>query len=193
MFDLTKYQIVFQIPDVCKIYAPLNTADYHISRLQEAMRQNIYATNGMSSECLNEHLDAIIELCNQTGELKTIRTDIGNLANSLKTRMKLWVDPPSGLRLGAALSFIEYYETVNGEKKVICENPDKVEWYYSKKKEDLALEYPELYAFFLTWGGGNSTRSSEYLDILNDSAYLLDRTRKLLVTLPENLSRLSKI
>lgn len=185
MFPEQQYKEVYSNNGI-KLFVPHNTTTYHTSRVQEAMKQNIYANNGIGQDALEKHIDAIIELCNQTGELKTIRTDIASVAQALKMRMKYPVDEHCAVRMGITLTFIQIEE----DGMVKGENPDKVEWYWMQKKEKLAFEFSDLYAFFLTLGVSSIPRYSEALSTLSDTDYLMNRMMKVREMLPEKLRHL---
>lgn len=162
------------------LYIPANTADYHMSRYVEATNQNIYSQSGANKDVLEVVMDEIILRCNDTSNIKTLRTDIASLANNIKYRLKYPVDEHCIIRMGAILSFLEYEE----EGKLISENPDKAEIMWLNKKMDLAFKYPDLYAFFLSWGVSNTPSYREALDTLNSTDYFVKRKQAIASMMP---------
>lgn len=186
MFSPDKHKLAFECEGV-KIYIPHNTMEYHMSRFVEATRQNMYAASGATEDVIRQHLDTIIELCNQTADLKTIKTDIAGIANALKMRMKYPIDAHVGVRLGCVLSFAELWE---GGRK-IYEDPDKCETFWLEKKTKLALQIPDLYSFFFSLGISSSTAYTNLLDTLSDSDYFNKRRMEILAMLPERFAQLA--
>lgn len=135
------YQVVFT-SKVHKIdfYAPVETAEYHMSRYVAAGAQNIYSAAGTTKDYLERVIDKMLDLCNNEKSKDRIRTDIGTLCNNLKARMKYPVDEDCAIRMGAIYSIMEH------------ENPDTVNATDTDRKVELAKADPELYAFFLTIG-----------------------------------------
>lgn len=188
MFTIDKFNLSFELPNI-KIYTPVNTMEYHTSRLLQATLQNTYAGAGATEETVNAHLDAIIGLCNQTGELKTIRTDIAGIANALKMRTKYPVDKHCAVRMGIVLTFAE----VEHDGVTVYEDPNKCEQYWLERKMELALQHPDLYAFFFAWGMSNTAAYSDLLDTLNDLDYFEQRRMNLMALLPPSHLELSRI
>jgi len=164
------------------IYVPANASDYHITRHVEAMKHNIYASCGITKESLTGIVDAVLERCNNDGNSKQWRTEIGNLMAYLKACTKTPVDEHCAIRLGACLSFIETFE--DEAIQVWSENPDMPELFYQKEKEKLAFKYPEFYAFFLTLGISSSPEYSELSAVLTDTGYFRKRQELLSLFLP---------
>lgn len=189
MFPEQDYQLVFEC-DQINLYVPTNTTTYHTSRLVEATRMNMYAASGATEEAIQQHLDAIIELCNQKGDIKTIRTDIGSIATALKARTKYPIDTHVAIRLGAILSFGALKKD---GKEVTFEDPNKAEIFWLNKKIELAMEQPDLYTFFLSTGISSIPQYNNLLDTLNDMDYFVNRMKTLMGILPETHSRLSRI
>lgn len=158
------------------IYVPANAADYHITRHIEAMKHNIYASCGITKESLSGIISAVLERCNNDGNSKQWRTEIGNLMAYLQACLSNPVDEHCAIRLGACLCFIENEE--------ISENPDMPELFYQKAKEDLAFKHPEFYAFFLTLGLSSSPEYKELLEVLTDTGYFRKRKEMLSHFLP---------
>ena len=135
----------------------------------------MFASSGITEDTLAAHLDAMETIANQNNKAN-IATDLGTVINALRHRMKYPVDAHCGVRMGIALTFIEYQEK---GKDIIRENPDKVEYFFMQKKEDLAFKYPELYDFFLSLGISSIPRYNEAFDTLNALDYLAERKMKL--------------
>ncbi len=168
---------------IYKIYVPVNPADgYHTSRYVEALNQQIYSQAGANKELLESVMDDMIARCNKATNTDTLRTDIAALANSIKYRLKYPVDQHCAIRMGAILSFLEYEK--DGE--VFSEPADKCELFWINKKTELALDQPELYTFFLTWGLTNSANYNEALATLTDSEYFIKRTEAIRSLLPQD-------
>ena len=144
--DNPKYSEVFtlaiegELP--LKFYVPNDLSEgYHVSRFAAAQAQSIYSSAGATADVLNELMDKMIMLCNDTKKTQsTIRTDIGILASQIKYRTKYPVDEDCCLRMSAIYCFLE------------GEDPDKVSNDYTNKKVRLAKDHPELYTFFLHMG-----------------------------------------
>lgn len=188
MLSVDKFTIAYEKPEY-RIYTPINTMEYHTSRLLEATLQNVYSGAGATEETIVKHLDAIIELCNQTGEVKTIRTDIAGIANALKMRTRFPIDKHCSVRMGAILSFLEYKQ---GERW-IAEDPNKTETFWLERKMELAMSDPELYTFFFSMGAVSTQAYSNLLDTLNDGDYFEKRRMNLIAMLPQSHLELSKI
>lgn len=147
-----------------RFYTPVNIAEgYHLSRYVEALNQQIYANAGATRDVLQQTVAAILERCNDMKNPKTFRTDVAAIAQSIQYRLQYPVDQQCALRMGAILCFFE------------DENPDMYNAQLMEKKVTLALEHPELYTFFLTWGISNLPLYRERLDTLTDPDYFLKR------------------
>lgn len=167
---------------IYNIYIPVNPADgYHTSRYVEALNQRTYSEAGATKDVLAGVMDDMIGRCNKTIDTETLRTDIAALANSIKYRLKYPVDQHCAIRMGAILSMLEYEK----DGALISEPADKCEIFWIQKKVDLAMDYPALYTFFLTWGLTNSANYNEALDTLNDSEYFSKRTEAIKSLLPQ--------
>lgn len=161
-----EYQEVFTLTTgekKIKFYTPTNMAEgYHLSRFVAAQAQSIYASSGITPQILNQIADQILLLCNDTKKnINTIRTDIGVLANQLKYRTKYPVDEYCAIRMAAIYTFVE------------GEDPDKVNDAWTKHKVNLAMDNPDLYAFFLDMGIRYTPRYQELLKALSEEGYSL--------------------
>lgn len=189
--DNPSYQLMAtqQAGDITyRIYIPAQATEYHMSRHIEATKQSIYAGAGTNEDVIQAHMDAIIERCNMAVDSKTFKTDIAAIATALKYRTQYPVDQHCAIRMGCILSFMEYEK----DGALISEAPDKTEFLWLKKKEDLAMTHPDLYSFFLTWGATNVQRWSPHLDTLKDQEYLRTRQTTLAAMLPKDLLALSR-
>lgn len=166
-----------------RIYTPVNIMEgYSKQREVEANHQLIFSNSGATSDVLRTVMTEILTRCNDEKN-KSIRTEIGALAQSILYRLEYPVDQNCALRMGAILSFME-----DGD---ISEPEDKAELFWVNKKVELALEHRELYDFFLSWGIVNTPKYSEVSDILNDSSYFVKRMEAIL-SLTKNLINPSK-
>lgn len=162
--------------DIYKIYTPINTADgYHTSRYVEAINQQIYSNAGATKETIQTIANEIILRANKQLDIETFRTDVALLAQNLLYRTSYPVDQHCAIRLGCILTFMEYEH----EGKMITENPDKVEIFWQQKKETLAMNNPNAYAFFLQLGIANTPTYSSQSDILTDTDYFSKRDQTL--------------
>lgn len=177
-----KYELKLEY-DGYRFYIPVKATDYHTHRYVEALNQQIYSNAGATPEVLIEVMNIIISKCNDEKDIKTLRTDIAALANSIVYRTKYPVDQTCALRMGAILTFMEY----DHEGKLISEDPDKPDWFWINKKVQLALNNPELYTFFLTWGVANTPKYRELLDTLNDRDYFSKRMEAIMTLLPQSI------
>jgi hypothetical protein len=116
---------------------------------------------------LNEIADAILQRCNLQSKLETRITDIGVLANEIKYRTKYPVDEHCAIRIGAVLSFID------------GEDPDKYDVFWTRKKEELAMNNPEAYSFFLSWGISNTEPYRKQFDTSISLDYFRNRQEAL--------------
>jgi len=144
-------------------YKVKSAGEYHISRMVAASAQNIYSASGITSDMLNSVMDHIIKMCNSKDIITTIKTDIAMLANQVKYRTKYPVDQDCAIRMGAIYTFME------------GEDPNKVVNLWTERKLTLALEHPELYAFFLHLGLASTPSYRELLAVLNDTEYFRNR------------------
>lgn len=189
MFPEQEYQKVFEHSKI-NIYVPVNTTTYHTSRVLEATKQSMYAASGATEDVINQHLQAIIDLCNQKGEIKNIRTDIASVATALQARTKRPLDAHCAIRLGATLSFAAL---VKDGVETTLEDPNKTQLFWLNKKMELAFEIPELYTFFLSMGISSIPQYNDLSSTLSDMDYFVNRMRELEAMLPKELSRLSRI
>lgn len=173
------YQLQKEI-DGWRIYTPVNIMDdTSLYRYTEAINQDIYNRAGASKEVIEQVMNMIIERCNDTERtFRTARTDIAALANSMLFRLKNPVDEHCALRMGFILS---YMENDTHSEPVTNTQP----WWMNKKME-LAMNNPEAYAFFLTWGMSSSPTYREALDTLTDSNYFNKRQEQINAILPYN-------
>lgn len=169
--------------DHYRFYIPAEHTKYHTSRYVTANNQLIFANAGATADVITAHLDKIIEFCNQTKPMETMRTDIAAICNALLYRTKFPVDEKCGIRMGALLCFMEYEH----EGNTISENPNEVSKFWNDKKFELANTVPEIYTFFLTWGIGNIPQYNEVLNTSKAEDYFEKRReaiQMLLVNLP---------
>lgn len=158
-----------------RVYTPVNIMEgYSTQRYVEAINQQIYANSGTNKEVLEDVMNEIIKRCNDDRN-KSIRTEIGALAQSILYRIEYPVDQHCAVRMGAILSFVEH----DIEGKTIAEPADKIETVWLKKKEELAFSNDEAYTFFLTWGIVNTPTYKEVFDFTNALEYFRIRTEAL--------------
>lgn len=164
------------------IFTPINPAEgYHTSRYVEALNQQIYAHAGATKETLEEICNDMIARANKQLDKDTFRSDICSLANNILYRLKNPIDQHCAIRLGCVLTFAEYIH----EGNIISENPDKVEVFWMAKKESLAMNNPDAYAFFLQQGITSTEAYSRQSDILNDINYFQNRDQAIASLTPE--------
>jgi hypothetical protein len=151
-----------------RIYTPVNIMEgYSTSRYIEAMNQQIYAQAGATKEVLAQCMDEIILKCNLIENIRTTKTDIAALAQSIKYRLAYPVDQHCIIRMGCTLSFLE------------CEDgsePAAFTSVWQQKKEKLAFTVQPLYDFFLSWGHDNLRQSVKAYDTSIDLDYFHNRT-----------------
>lgn len=162
--------------DNIRIYIHSNPMELHTTRYVEILNQQIYANAGATKETLQEAIDEILLRCNDMKNQKTFRTDIAAIAQSLQYRLQYPVDQHCAIRIGALCSFYEE-DIYDGGKlvKTISENPDKFDGFFQQKKEMIALNDPDWYSFFLTWGIVNTPEYNNRLDTLTDTDYFVKR------------------
>lgn len=183
--DNPALQLAFEADNV-RIYTPMNIAEgYHTSRYVEALNQQIYSNAGATKETLRMVLEDMILRCNKQADTDTLKTDIAALANSVLYRLKYPVDQHCAIRMGAILSFMEYDIIENEQPKTISEDVDKCQIFWTQKKEQLAMNNPDAYAFFLDWGVSNTATYKEAFDSLNDSDYFLKREQEIASLMPQ--------
>lgn len=163
-----------------KFYIPTQTTELHTSRYVEMNNQRIFAASGVDKTMLEMIADEVIRLCNDD-KAKTIRTDIGTLMQNIKYRLKSPVDELCGIRMGAALCFMELPGTVE---------PEAFSQSWQQDKMKRAMIDPDLYSFFLTWGIANIPEYKEHLDTLSDTDYFQKRMLALQKLKPSYLSLL---
>ena len=179
-----EYELKFTC-DKARFYVPVNVATgYHTSRYVEVLNQQIYANAGATKETLQNVLEDMVLRCNKQQEKDTFRTDIAALANSLLYRLKYPVDQHCALRMGALLCFMEYDVIADEKLTTYTEDPDKCDIHWLQRKEQLALNNPDAYAFFLQMGISNTPAYREVFDTLNDSEYFLERERTINSLMP---------
>lgn len=163
--------------DKYRIYIPTDITQYHMSRYVQFQHQLIFAAAGATPEVFGRIADEIINRCNLTVKLENRITDIGVLANEIKYRLSYPVDEHCAIRIGAILSFIEWDES--------SEDPDKYDIFYTKKKEELAMNDPAAYSFFLTWGVSNIPKYREQFDTSISLDYFRKRNEALQSLTPQ--------
>lgn len=161
-----KYKEVCKSGDV-SFYVPVNANDYHLSRFMAANAQNVYSASGATKEYLTILTDKLIQMANDEKSIKTLRTDIGTLANNLKYRLRYPVDEDCAIRMGAIYCFME------------GENPDTCEANWTEQKLKLAKSDPDLYAFFLITGIEYTPSWRELESVSIDTDYLNKRREAL--------------
>lgn len=164
-------------------YIPANN-NYHLSRHMAASAQNIYSASGITKDLLSKYIDAMIGMCNEEKNVKTLRTDIGTLCNNLKYRLSYPIDEDCALRMGAIYCLLEDEapDTINPElteKKILLAKGD----YNKGMKPD-----PDLYAFFLITGIVYTPAWKEYEKLTQDTEYFKKREETLRMMLPLSLS-----
>ncbi len=171
-----------------RIYTPVNIAEgYTTERYVQAMHQEMYSNAGITADTLRVIAEDILARCNSTQPTETIRTDVGTLMHNILYRLQNPVDEHCAIRTGAILSFLEYE---NSDGHTVTEDPRKYDGFWTKKKEGLAFEYPELYAFFLEMGLNNTPQYRQAFDISTNPDYFSHRseTLKTLSIIPKELS-----
>lgn len=181
--DNPKYQLAFEsVVHGIRLYVPTTDTDYHLSRYVAAGAQNIYSASGATKDLLSAMMDKMIDMCNNERDVKTLRTDIGVLANNIKYRLRYPIDEDCALRMGATYCFLE------------DEDPDTVSDVYTRKKLQYAKgdtqhnipHDPDLYSFFLNLGQINTPSWKGLEQDLNDTDYLKNRTEALQSLMPQN-------
>lgn len=184
--DLTNYKLALEINGV-KAYVPTSVDKYHTSRIMQLEHLYIYAQAGCTKDVLKIAIDGILERVNSDKPLKTERSDIAIICNSLNYRMQYPVDEMASLRMGFVCAFLEVPQTdvyrdnpAGGEPELIetrtqSEDPNQAQSdYYAKLKEQLCASSPEWHSFFLHLG------VIQYGDLLKsyDTSSELDYFRK---------------
>lgn len=182
------FKEVFTI-DKYSFYAPTQVTRYHKSRELEANNQIIFASSGATKDVLLAHLNEIINICNAPTAIATTRTDIAAICNALIYRTSKPVDEKCAIRLGALLTFLEYEE----DGVLQSEPPNEVKPYWLDKKMQLALQYPDLYTFFLSMGIVHIPQYNELSDTLNNVDYFITRREGIQSLLPPRLPQLANL
>lgn len=164
------YIEVFTSPSVT-LYCPAETHAYHLSRHIAAHAQNIYSSSGITPQLLTKFMDELIAQANDSN-IKTLRTNVGILANNIKYRLRYPVDEDCAIRMGCIYTFME------------GEDPDAVSSAWTERKLALAKQHPDLYTFFLTEGKRLTPSWKAYEQDLNDMEYFSKRARELSSLLP---------
>lgn len=168
--------------DGVSFYTPINVADgYHTSRYVAALNQQIYSQAGATKDVLKEIMDEIVLRCNKSFDKDTFRTDVALLASNVLYRLKHPVDEHCAIRMGCLLTFAEYLNV--GE--YVTENTDRVDLFWEAKKETIAMNNPDAYAFFLQLGIVNTPQYSSHLNTLNEPDYFSNRAAALKVLYPQ--------
>ena len=169
-----KYKLVNEISGY-RLYVPVSIEEgYHLSRFIQIQRQSMYASSGATPDVLRKCMDAILDICNMNGQVKHRFSDISGIANMIKYRLDYPVDEHCSIRVGALSCFIEWD---GADGAVVSENPNEVNQFFMDKKMGLAMSNPDMYAFFLTLGIGNTPTYKEHLNILEDSDYFQKRNQ----------------
>lgn len=180
------YTLVKQV-DQYRLYVPTQETEYSMIRHIEATKQATYAAAGANEEVIQAHLQAILDRCNAANSFDNFKTEITQIASALLYRTKYPVDQHCAVRMGCILSFLEHDEAGT----TISEDPNKCDFVWQQKKEQLAFQHQDLYDFFLTWGATNVPQWSNRLDTLTEREYLLNRMTTLRSMLPKDLLSLS--
>lgn len=174
--------------DGVSVYTLVKETDYHMMRYIEALNWQTYATCGTSKDKLSAIADELLRMCNEE-KPRTIITDVAAIAQVLKYSLQYPVDQHCSLNMGAVLSFIEYED--NG--RLVFENPDKIEPLFQQKKIALAMNNPDAYAFFLSWGIANIPEYKSHLSISTASDYLTKRREVIMQMIPSSLKTLMSL
>ena len=126
-----------------KFYTHNSVEDYHLTRKLEAERHMIYANAGATRDLIRAICKEIIDRANQDN-FRTARTDIAVLANNLLYRTSKPVDEHCAMHMGAIMTIIE---SETAEEDV---DSSGSEWLTIK--EELAMNDPAIYSFFLATG-----------------------------------------
>jgi hypothetical protein len=120
----------------------------------------------------------MIRVCNDE-KIRTVRTDIGALAQVLQYALKYPAEQDCMLHVAAALSFID------GEPE------NEIQQMFIQKKIALAKSNPDAHAFFLTWGAMNIPEYNKDLNTSTSLDYLTKRTEQMTMILPDSLKHLT--
>lgn len=153
--------------DFATLYMPVDITAYHKSREVAMQAQERYANSGISKEILTVMCSKAIEMCNKQTSLDTLRTDMAILWNNILARTANPVDELCAIRMGAIACFLE------------GEDPDSVEMAWTEQKMRLAMEHPNIYAFFLNMGIAFTPEYSNLLRGLKVEDYLSSRAEML--------------
>lgn len=164
---------------VYKIYTPANImTGYHMSRMIAANEQQVYSNAGITPDLLTAIGNEIVSRVNDKTN-KTALTDVAALANNILYRTKYPVDSLCCIRMGAILSFM----SIDGMEEI----PDKYNAWWTDKKVSLALDNPDMYTFFLSWGFANTPKYREALDTSIGSDYFRTREEAIRSLMPQEL------
>lgn len=162
--------------DGINVFIPVDDTQYHMERYIAATAQQIYSDSGATKDVLGALMDEMIQKCNNEKDHKTLRTDIGTLANNIKYRLQYPIDEDCAIRMGALLSFLA------------DENPDVVLPFWTEKKVRMAHANPDAYTFFLSWGAINTPSYREQFSTSIDMDYFSKRRQTLASLLPPTLT-----
>lgn len=187
-----------------RVYTLVNLMEMHTTRFVELTDQQIYAASGATPETIQAVCDAGISLCNDTIPNETLKTDIAQLLNSLKYRLQHPVDQHCSLRMGATASFIEYDDVREVPDPANPTGPPIKEPYtvteplvynsfYREMKVRLAMENPDLYTFFLSWGVALGDKYKSHYHSLTDPDYFSKRAETIRTVLPARFRDESKM
>src|SRR6478736_3733974 len=133
------YKIAFQ-NNFVTLYTLVDFTTFHKSREIHMQAQERYSKCGISKEVLEAICSKAITMCNKVAGTDELRTNMAVLWNNILARINHPLEELCAIRMGAIACFLE------------GEQPDKVEMVWTNKKVDLAIEHPDLYAFFLDLG-----------------------------------------
>lgn len=154
-------------------YMPIDVSDYHKIRELAMQAQDAYNRCGISRDALQSLTNKMLEIANMQGDMGTVRTDIGVLANNLNYRMSQIADEQCILTMAALGLFLE------------GEDPNDVQAGWTNKKMQMAKEYPDVRAFFLQMGIAFTPEYAKALRGLAIEGYLAERAMLIgVLTLP---------
>lgn len=156
------FKQVYQDPDIT-LYMPVDITSFHKSREMAMQAQERYSNAGISKENLKALADSAIEQLNNELNKDKLRTNMTVLWNNILARMQFPVDEHCAVRMGAIATLM----------------PDEPEHYmndnYTAHKMRLALQNPNLYAFFLNMGVAFTPEYTAVLRTLSVEEYLMKR------------------
>lgn len=147
--DNPAYQKIYENGSTV-LYAPIQTANYHMSRYVAAGEQNIYSASGATKDYLDKISQQMLDIVN-SGDKSKVISDIAVLCNNLRYRLKYPVDADCAIRMGAIYSILP------------DEPADKCELAHLNRKLGMAKNDPDLYAFFLNMGVASTPSWKELL------------------------------